>query len=359
MLQPGFIHREGFAIAQDYGPLNDVLQLTNIPRPSVGLEKLHGPRVDISDALARLFGITLDEVFDEQRNVVDAFAQRRNSERKDVEAVEEVGAKAARFDGKFEIAICGRNHPHVDGNRLAASDPFKLAFLKHPQQRDLSFDRELADFVQENRTAIGGFKAAQTTRQRSSERPFLVPEQFRRNQRRWNCGAVHANKGSRGTIRPLVYGAGHQLLAGSGLAQNQNGGIHRRHPGNLRQHRVQSVGRPDNFLEHRNAVDVFAERDDLVSHSLFGLFSIVDFDAGYIPSDDLPVFVQKRIESIEEPAILPVFAEQPVLAFERLPGRKRPPNLVPDHTPIILMNDTGTQRTGAKFVERETRKFQN
>ena len=78
---------------------------------------------------------------------------------KDVEPIKKILPECTGVHSGFQVAIrCGK-HSDVDGNRLAAPDPFEFSFLENPQQGDLRRGRELTDLVEENRTAVGRFEA--------------------------------------------------------------------------------------------------------------------------------------------------------------------------------------------------------
>ena len=68
--QPGFVDRKCFALAQDYGPLDNILQFPNIPRPVVGLKRFDRPLRNVSNHLAGFLCVSLDEMLDEQGYVV-------------------------------------------------------------------------------------------------------------------------------------------------------------------------------------------------------------------------------------------------------------------------------------------------
>jgi hypothetical protein len=50
--------------------------------------------------------------------------------------------------------------------------------LQDPQQRDLSLRQQFADFVQEDRAAIGQFETSKPPLRGSSKRAPLMAEQF-------------------------------------------------------------------------------------------------------------------------------------------------------------------------------------
>ncbi len=75
LFQPGLVNRECFAIAKDHGSLDNVLKLADVPWPVVSLKKFKGLARYIPEPLPRFPGITIAQVFDQQRNVVYSFAE--------------------------------------------------------------------------------------------------------------------------------------------------------------------------------------------------------------------------------------------------------------------------------------------
>ncbi len=86
--QPGLIHGECIAFAHDNGSFYDVLQLPNVAGPIVDLQNFEGSLRNVGDGFSRLLRIPVNEIFDEKRNVIQAFPQRGHFDRKDVEPVE-------------------------------------------------------------------------------------------------------------------------------------------------------------------------------------------------------------------------------------------------------------------------------
>ncbi len=78
-----------------------------------------------------------DEMPGQKGNILAPLPQRRQLQGEDVQAIVEIGAKAAGGDGLFEIAIGGGDHPHVDLQGARAPHPLQLAFLKGAQQAGL------------------------------------------------------------------------------------------------------------------------------------------------------------------------------------------------------------------------------
>jgi hypothetical protein len=61
---------------------------------------------------------------------------------------------------------------------LATADALDLTFLQDSEKTSLDFRRQVADFIQKDRPAIGRFKSAHTALCRASKSAFLVTEQF-------------------------------------------------------------------------------------------------------------------------------------------------------------------------------------
>ncbi len=108
-----------------------------------------------------------EEVLDEERDVARALAQRRQADRHDVEAVEEVFAERAGGDELLEVAVGRRDEAHVDADRLDAADALELALLQRAQELDLHLDGDLANLVEEQRAAVGELEAPGLARHRA------------------------------------------------------------------------------------------------------------------------------------------------------------------------------------------------
>src|SRR6202789_4495796 len=103
----------------------------------------------MSDRFACRFGVTPDEIFDEQWNIRGPLAQRWHHNRNNIESVEKILTEGSGGDGSRQISIRSCYQTDVYRNRLVASDSLKLALLYHAQECNLSFHRKIADFIKE------------------------------------------------------------------------------------------------------------------------------------------------------------------------------------------------------------------
>ncbi len=250
-LEPRLIHNKGFGVAQDNGTLNDVLELANISRPAIGLENLHRPLFDGSDFLSDPLAKPCDEILGEHRYIRHAFAQRGHRDRHDVQPIKEVLAKLAFAHELLGIAMGCRQDPNVDRYGLIAAHTFDFALLQHAQQGDLNVRRKVANFVQEDRTAICRLEASEMALRGARESAFFMAEELRRDERSRDCAAIDADKGTRRSLGTPVDSAGNEFFARSCLAQDEHGRVRERHFVDRSKHLAQRLRGADDFIKHR------------------------------------------------------------------------------------------------------------
>src|SRR5690606_31087979 len=163
-----------------------------------------------------------------QHDVVATFAQRRQLQLDHVEAVVEVLAEQALVRQCLEVPVGGGHQPHIDLLRLDRADAADLAFLQYPQQPGLGLQGQLADLVEEQGTAVGGFYQAGTAGDRAGKGALLVPEQLGFDEGFRNRRTGYREHRRMGPGGVLVQGAGNQLLAGAGFTADQYRGHGRR-----------------------------------------------------------------------------------------------------------------------------------
>jgi len=171
-----------FAVQRHHGgPLQAVLQLAHVAGPGVlrqaalcGGGQAQCAALDAAQAFEKMtrdFG-----------QVFHAFAQRWRQDGHDVEPVVQILAELAGLDRRFEIAMGRRDQPHIHLDRAAAAHALQFALLQHAQQLGLKGRRDLADFVEEQRAAVGHFEAALARTHGAGKGTLLVAEEFRLEQ---------------------------------------------------------------------------------------------------------------------------------------------------------------------------------
>src|SRR5712675_2925627 len=201
----------------------------------------------------------MDKVFQQHQNVVLPFAKRGNMDREYIQPIVEVRAKRPVCNGGFQIAIRCSYYADINLDGLRAADAFEFTFLQHPQECNLSVQRHLADFVQENGSSVRQFKSTEAALHRPGDCALFVAKEFGRNQR-WGKGcAVHAHEGALRPTRSLMNGAGDQFFTSSSLSTNKNARIGGSNFRYSRKHSLQPRRSADDLFEHEHLVDLLPE----------------------------------------------------------------------------------------------------
>ena len=167
-----------------------------------------------ADALAHLL--------DERLQVRQALAQGRQLDPHLRDAEEQVAAEAARVHLGAQIAPRGREHAHVDGVERVAAHALDLLLGERAQQLGLQLGGQLAQLVEEQRAAVGLGQRALAPLAGPRERALLVPEQDALGQRGRDAAAVDHHERRPLALARVVQRLGHELLARTGLAHDED-----------------------------------------------------------------------------------------------------------------------------------------
>ena len=165
------------------------------------------------------------EVSGQRRDVVFPIAQRRQLDHHDVDPVEQVLTKRPCADLGLEVARRRGEDSRIHPTRLLVANSPDFTLLQDAQQLCLQSERQLADFVQEDRSAVGGFEEARLVRARPGEGAAHVAEQLGLEQRLRNRCAVDANERLTRARARAVNRARNNFLPSAALTRDQDGGI--------------------------------------------------------------------------------------------------------------------------------------
>jgi len=206
--------------------VDQVFQLAHVARPIVGHQAFRGLALDDlpRQALARRLG---EEGLDQFGDVLEPFAQRRQAQRHDVQAVEQILAEAA-LAGQLGQVLMGRgDDAHIGLARHPAADGGVFPFLQHAQQTGLGLQRHVADFVEEQGTALSLLEPPGRPHGGPREGPLFMAEQLAFDQLTRNRRHVDGDERPPLALAVVVQHTGRQLLAGARLAGDQHGQIGR------------------------------------------------------------------------------------------------------------------------------------
>ena len=175
-----------------------------------------------------------EEVADEIGDVLAALAERRQADRHHVEAEEQVLAEQALVDQDAEVLVGGGDDADVGLDRRSTADGGVFALLEDAKQPGLGLHRHVADFVEEQRAALGLLESAGAPRLGAGEGALLVAEELGFDQVARNCRHVDRDERPVAPLAVVVERAGDKFLAGAGFARDHDGqvGLHqaRQHP---------------------------------------------------------------------------------------------------------------------------------
>src|SRR6266542_4289750 len=235
-------------VGQEQKPFDNISQLAYVPRPRVPKQLVDRLWLKAAGFPPVLVGDQLRKVLRQQRDVFQTLAQWRHSDRKHEDPVIQVLPERTFLDERFEIAVCRDDDACVDDDRPLATDAFQFAFLQQPEQLGLHLDRHVADFVEEQRTAMCLFELAEVPGGRSREGAFLVSEQLRFDQLRRHGRAVHVDERLIAASASLVNGACDELLSSTGFTEDTHARLARRHAIDLRHYAAHDLTFPHELV---------------------------------------------------------------------------------------------------------------
>ena len=163
----------------------------------------------------------------QHRNILATFAERRQAQRHDVQAVEQVLAETAGNDFARQVAIGDGHDPHIDLDPFAAANPVEGLLLQHANDLALGFERHVGHFVEHQGAAMGLFEQADLALAFGGR---LDAEQLHFHAFRMHGGAIDHDERTAGAFRGAVQQPRHHFLADPGRAGDQDPRTGRRHP---------------------------------------------------------------------------------------------------------------------------------
>ncbi|MNZ82851.1 hypothetical protein D3C78_1015590 [compost metagenome] len=138
-------------------------------------------------------------------------------------------AELAFGDQAFEMVGGRGNDAHIHLHPLAAADTLELLVDQHAQDLVLRFARHFADFVEIKHSAMGLFERTHLA--------WLPGQAFRAKQRNFHAvgrdrRGIERHERSCSARGFLVHHARHQLLAGTGGAEDHDAAVGGGHPVN-------------------------------------------------------------------------------------------------------------------------------
>ena len=213
------------AFVQKDGPLDFILQLSNVARPVKGGEPLNRCRREARNDVIGLRGEPFQEGVGQRHDVFTAFAQRRQVNRNGADAVIKVLAQFAVLEGVFRLAVGGGDDAAVGLVAGLAADRADFVVLQDAQQLALRVDGHFGDFVEQQRAAFRLAEKTFAVGVRAGERAFDRTEQFAFDQFAGQGGAIDFDDFVFAARTERVEEVGDDFLAGAAFAGDEHGDI--------------------------------------------------------------------------------------------------------------------------------------
>lgn len=159
----------------------------------------------------------------QQRDVCAAFAQGRDLNGHHIEAIEQIFAEGSFPNAVGQVLVGRGDEPDVNGDRAGSPDPLKFSFLQDAQQFDLHRGRTLADFIEEQCTAIGDLKTSGLHLHGLGKRASFMAKELAFQYALCRCRTIDFDEGFFSARTVLVDGPGNQLFPGAALPADEHG----------------------------------------------------------------------------------------------------------------------------------------
>src|SRR5579859_1989397 len=257
---------DDLAVAQGYGALDAVLEFADVARPIILHQRFHRGAGYVHFRVRR---VAFQEPVNEHGDIAAAFAQRGHEERDHVQPKIKIFAEGAVLVGGFEVAVGGRNNTDIHLDALVAADRTDFFFLQDAQQLSLQLQRQLANFIEEDRAPVGGLEQSLLRLQSAGEGAFFVPEKFAFNERGNERSAIDGHEGTSGERSPKVHGAGDEFFAGAAFSIDQHRSTRVLKAGDHAEDFLDARGRADDTVNGSFGIGALAQE--------FVLFDEADF----------------------------------------------------------------------------------
>ena len=164
-------------------------------------------------------------MLNQQRHILQPLSERRDRNRHDRQAMEQILAESPFADFPFKVAGGGGENADVDIDPVGAADALEGLVDKDAEDLVLGLARHVGDFVEVERAAMSFLEGADLACQAID---LLGAEELVLHALGRDRGGVEDDERPRGAGRQFVNGAGRQFLAGAGRPGNHDAAVGRR-----------------------------------------------------------------------------------------------------------------------------------
>src|ERR1700690_413230 len=96
----------------------------------------------------RFSRVPINKIFNQQWNVVSSLSKRRDVNRKNIQAVEQIATEGPLADRGLQITIGGCDHPNINPDFPGTADTLKLVLLQNAKESNLCLDGKFSHFIE-------------------------------------------------------------------------------------------------------------------------------------------------------------------------------------------------------------------
>ncbi|KAF5059577.1 hypothetical protein DSECCO2_334750 [anaerobic digester metagenome] len=230
------------------GPLHHVSEFPHIPRPGMAQQGRHGLVRKVGPLRhAQAHGHARGEVPGQQFHVALAFAQGRDGQHLEAQAVQQILLEFPLPGPLRQVGVGRADQTDVDLDGRAATDAVEGPVFRHAEDLFLGLHGQVGDLVQKEGAAVGVLEAPLAPGHGAGEGAGLVPEQLRVQKRPGQGRAIERDEGALPAGRQIVQPRGGEFLAGPALADDEDGPVDARDPGQAFLELQERVGLAEGF----------------------------------------------------------------------------------------------------------------
>ena len=201
------------------------MQLADIARPVIRRHGLQRLGAETGDTFASGGAQSVSEVARQGRDVFHAFAQRRQRNREDIQAVIQVFAKLLGRHRIQQVLVGGGNYPYIYLALAGVAYRLDNPLLQGAQNLGLQRQGHITHLIQKQRALVGLHETPYPVSHGAGERAFAMAKHLAFQQAFRDGRAIDRHEGLVGTAAMLVDGAGDHFLASAAFAGQQDGGV--------------------------------------------------------------------------------------------------------------------------------------
>ena len=178
--------------------LHGVVQLADVAGPGMLVKNLGCDGIEAGNGLAIALRVTAQEMMGEQIDIFWPLAQGWQMNFYSVEPEQEILTEATCSGFCGNVDVGGGDDADIDAARAGGADAFEFAGFQDTQKFGLKLERDIGDFVEEERAAVGQLETADAVGARVSERAFDVTEKLALENAFGKAAGVDGNHGRAG-----------------------------------------------------------------------------------------------------------------------------------------------------------------